>query len=125
MKNNSKGFTLIELLVVIAIIGILASVVVMSLTSARNRSKIAAFKSEVVGAVPGLVTACDATALTTPPATQSTTWAGPSTQNCGSLGDGTFSGLTATATYSSGAGAQCSAAITEKGAVFSGSDCTI
>jgi prepilin-type N-terminal cleavage/methylation domain-containing protein len=52
MSVIRQGFTLIELLIVIAIIGILASIVLISLSSARNR----AYRASALSTVSGLGT---------------------------------------------------------------------
>ena len=53
--KNKKGFTLVELLVVIAIIGILSTVAVVNLNSARDKAKIGHVKGSMAAIIPAII----------------------------------------------------------------------
>lgn len=64
-----RGFTLIELLIVIAIIGILASIVLVSLAGGRERAKIANFKRQAHSVQISAIEKCQDDAADSDPAT--------------------------------------------------------
>ncbi len=58
-KNKKQGFTLLELLVVIAIIGIMASIILVSVAQSRTKARVAATKATLTGLRGAISMCCD------------------------------------------------------------------
>ncbi len=61
--NQLKGFTIIEILIVVGLIGLLASIVLVSLIGSRERALVASYKAQVHSIQVAAVRICDDTVI--------------------------------------------------------------
>ena len=118
-RKQKKGFTLIELLIVIAIIGILASVVLVSLSGARQKARISAFKSETAVYLKGFLLQCQFDpVINLPGDTVNSDWVAINSQSCGPDNPGMFNISVDPANAGIGTGVCSGTTVTQLGVTY-------
>jgi uncharacterized RDD family membrane protein YckC len=130
-KNNRGmiiGIILVVIFVVIVVLGLMASIVLMSLGGAREKAGVAEFKSSALSLAPALILACDEDVLTQSIINNYVMGskyldiktlkftAGTTDADCGPGGNGKFSFTI----DSKGLTMKCTASVTDKGVTFNG-----
>lgn len=124
---SKKGFSLIEFLLVIGVIGVLASIIFISVSGGAGKANRAAFVDEVVASIPGILTLCvnGNINIGSIADTENVNWTAVDSQNCGSGSGVTFCVRARNKTdFVETDDGNCLVSVDDKGKIYDGGTCT-